>query len=55
MRQRELQSKLVPLALRAGDGGARRDMVVPELQSQRSVLHQAIGDETSSFARRSKD
>ena len=55
MRQRELQTELVPLGMRAGDRGARRDMVVPELQSQRSVLHQAIGDETGSFARHSKD
>ena len=55
MRQRELQIELVPLGMRAGDRGSRWDMVVPELQSQRSVLHQAIGDETGSVTRRSKD
>ena len=39
VRQREMQIELVPLGMCAGDRGARRDMVVPELQSQRSVLH----------------
>ena len=55
MRQRGLPRGMVPLEVCPGDGGARWDVAVPDLQSQCGVLYQAIGERSSSSTACSKD